>query len=229
MGPFLGFHNVELGYLNRINVKRKRWDEYEEYDPPYIDTGNQLDGCDPVNPSDVNFHSKMQGTPFEIDDYNYPLNPKGRTGMQGRFGLYFWGPNRVINPILMIKTGEYRLMLVMSKNGKVRIQELFVSPFDTSEDLMSFFFIMFGDQSEKQDQNQFEIFNGLKEHDPRNTDNSWIETSVVCAEITNNTSECLSATLDEDYSLIPLNESTLLLFDTTEEEWVRASIAKVIR
>ena len=212
----LSVHKYVPQTVDRCLVKKRNWEEEDaEYDPPYSDSSYLLHGSHPSNPSDVIF--SLQGTLnlFEIDEYNYPLNPLGRTGLQGRNGLSYWGPNQIVHPIIVNEDNDTLFVFLHTMEYRLSIPGLFVSPSDAAEDLLSFFFKMFVGY----DGESHEIYKGIKKHDWRNTDNSWLETTVSCIKTTHS-----SSLLNDfaDCEWIPFGNSTFSLLDTTEDEqWIR--------
>ena len=127
---------------------------------------------------------------------NAPLNPRGRTGMQGRGALGKWGPNHAADPIVTRwhtdESGRRRLQMVAIRradNGQWAIPGGMVDAGEeVSVTLKREFKEEAGSMDDPAEQEQFnrlheELFkNGLPVYtgyvdDPRNTDNAWMETS----------------------------------------------------
>ena len=79
------------------------WDEYKpvEFTAPTTEQHSP----DPVNGHSITAHTwqtRSSSYPYIIDGGSgRPLNPFGRTGVQGRGKLYYWGPNHAADCILM--------------------------------------------------------------------------------------------------------------------------------
>ncbi len=48
---------------------------------------------------ETGLYRKSHEGPIEMDE-GLPLNPMGRTGVQGRGALYRWGPNHCVDPVV---------------------------------------------------------------------------------------------------------------------------------
>lgn len=81
--------------------------EYPGYNPPFVDLprGNtsfrkEGDVPDPNDPNQVPSLGSLETLMVHRDEYGYPLNPMGRTGLRGRGMLDKWGPTPAADPIL---------------------------------------------------------------------------------------------------------------------------------
>lgn len=179
-------------------IKGKSWADPDIKDKEFNPKWNDIDG-------NVNRTSHVQT--YIIKD-GYPLNPVGRTGLSGRGILGRWGPNHAADPIVTRwkksenleqcfdesskkpilqfvavqrrDTGEWALPGGMVDPGEVvtstvkrefleeALNSLENKSFsdDITNKINSFF------------KNGKEIFRGYVD-DPRNTDNSWMETVAV--------------------------------------------------
>lgn len=134
---------------------------------------------------------------YELDDHSLPLNPKGRTGIRGRGLLGRWGPNHAADPIVTRwadkekrilefvaiqrrDTGEWAIPGGMVDAGE-KINETLKREF-CEEALAS---LEASEEERKKLKNEIdnsfsngqEIYKGYV-NDPRNTDNSWMETEA---------------------------------------------------
>jgi ADP-ribose pyrophosphatase len=124
-----------------------------------------------------------------------PVNPSGRTGLRGRGLLGKWGPNQAADPIVTrfcpdrpgvlqlvcVKrrdTGEWALPGGMTEGKPITdtlLQEFMeeatseLSPHDVVQEKLEALFLNSGKL----------VFQGVVDRDPRNTDNAWMETTVV--------------------------------------------------
>ncbi|XP_050680065.1 ADP-ribose pyrophosphatase, mitochondrial isoform X2 [Leptidea sinapis] len=195
--------------VKRLNVSDDRvsWDsEFKDYNPPYY-TSDSVKGKSWADPEidTPNFSPKWNQIERDVNrkshmgHYNivngYPLNPTGRTGLQGRGVLGRWGPNHAADPIvtrwkdvsrdilqfIAIKrgdTGEWALPGGMVNPGEKvltaairEFQEEAMNSFEASEADKENWKEKFKDFFSK----GIEIYRGYVD-DPRNTDNAWMET-----------------------------------------------------
>lgn len=133
------------------------------------------------------------------DDMLYPLNPYGRTGIANRGVLGNWGPNFTAEPIItrLSSDRQFLEMIIVKKSTKNSqdIHERTVDPGEKINDLiLQELDDTFLTKNKKSKNNvKTDITSLLKKKyiykgyvdDPRNTDNSWIETSVYHAHIHN--------------------------------------------
>jgi len=148
--------------------------------------------ADPEDHRSITFNSNRDGvnrisfSKYNLDDQGRPLNPMGRTGLMGRGLLGRWGVNHAADPIVsrfnknllqfvgIIRrdNGELALPGGMVDHGelisKTLVREFCEEALDgvTSKKLENFW------------NNGEVIYEGYVD-DPRNTDNAWIETTVV--------------------------------------------------
>jgi len=137
---------------------------------------------------------------------NRPLNPIGRTGLTGRGRLYRWGPNHAADPVVtrfrLLSTNnskdndlkrEQPIEVVMIKRqdtGEWALPGGMMDPGETAEQTArrEFEEEAIGEMGQNQQKELLdELFSNEKSRllyrgyidDPRNTDNSWMETSAV--------------------------------------------------
>ena len=146
---------------------------------------------------------------YVVNADGYPLNPVGRTGIVGRGLLGRWGPNHAADPIVTRwKRDNAGIVEVDKQTGKPVLQFVAIQRRDSGEwaipggmidsnetistTLMREFmeealnFLKMNDAERKILQNSImefftkgdEIYKGYVD-DPRNTDNSWMETVAI--------------------------------------------------
>jgi hypothetical protein len=141
------------------------------------------------------FQTRPSAHPEQFDQFGKPRNPFGRTGLQGRGGLYKWGVNAAADPIVTrwVKSGAEERKLEVILISRMHGQK---STWGCPGGMLQ------GDESSSVDykeaalQNAKKAFNAklsgvdLKSAKPssivykgyvddaRNTDNAWMETTV---------------------------------------------------
>ena len=117
-----------------------------------------------------------------IDSKGLPLNPKGRTGIEGRGLLGKWGANFAADPIVIKKVNSATYLWCIKRlSGEWAIPGGMVEYGDTVTKTLS---------KELKEETGMEldfseakiIYEGYVD-DPRNTDNAWMETTVACIEV----------------------------------------------
>ncbi|BHF66640.1 Nudix (nucleoside diphosphate linked moiety X)-type motif 9 [Sparganum proliferum] len=140
---------------------------------------------------------------YVLDGHGLPLNPCGRTGIQGRGCLRYWGPNHAADPIVsrwkVDATGKrcqppiLQFVSILRQNGQWAFPGGMV---DAGEEVTSTLKREFSEEAlnstvadplkkkailEKVEQafrGGVKIYAGYVD-DPRNTDNAWMETVAV--------------------------------------------------
>ncbi|GMS86319.1 hypothetical protein PENTCL1PPCAC_8494, partial [Pristionchus entomophagus] len=138
------------------------------------------------NELDGNVNRKSHNGDYLIDGNGRPLNPVGRTGLSGRGILGRWGPNHAADPIVSrIKDGRLQFVAIKRKdNGEWAIPGGMVDPGEEVSATLKREFgeeALGGKKSAEMDniwRNGRRLYAGYVD-DPRNTDNSWMETVVV--------------------------------------------------
>ncbi len=170
---------------------------YKTYNPHYYVSGGVLNNdctikpngwADPenlylVDRKDVrnSFISTVQ-----FNDRGIPLNPMGRTGIEGRGLLGKWGANFAADPVITrvnpktkqiealliqrVDCGEWAIPGGMVDKGELVTQTLKRELFEETNIQLDF-------------SNAKILFQGYSD-DPRNTDNAWMETSLSCLHLT---------------------------------------------
>lgn len=152
------------------------------------------------NTLDGNVNRESYTGPYQVVN-NFPLNPLGRTGIIGKGILGRFGPNFAADPIVSTwKRNQDNNEIVKHKCGKPILKVLCIQRGDTKEIALPGGMIENGENVSITLKREFaeEALNGkIKEgeldeffskgdevykgyvDDPRNTDNSWMETTAV--------------------------------------------------
>lgn len=185
----------EVTYAHRQAVPAEQRDwatPAPDYHPPELTTewvkttGVELGVSDPESPTEVDFSQRpsFMGD-YSFDDRGRPLNPTGRQGLEGRGDLSKWGPNNAADPVVVAtdpETNDHKILLIRRQDtgawalpgGMVDPGE-HVSKTATRELREEANIDLSGVEGEVVDEGYVD--------DPRNTDNSWIETSARLFEI----------------------------------------------
>ncbi|OAF71847.1 hypothetical protein A3Q56_00397 [Intoshia linei] len=210
----------EVIYRTCVPNKYVNWNKkFQNYDPVYYTDQFLTYSKSPKVDPEINLKAKIMtnilfnkmDTNHNVDrnsfigEYffqnNYPINPKGRTGMTGRGILFRWGPNHVSNCIITrckinkdneiekIKDKQLLEFMIVERrdNGELAIPEFFINTKNIIEMNKNKFIREIYSQYISDDKfnekinslfkNNKEIYRGYSD-DPRNTDNAWIETAA---------------------------------------------------
>lgn len=187
-----------LGYPDRFPVPDEKvlWStEYPEYQPPYhIDDHvlSHIEGkegglgwahSEDVSQVDLNTLESYEGH-IDFDEKGRPLNPHGRTGIEGRGLLGKWGPNFTADSIITreLADGSTEILLIKRDNQQWALPGGIV---DKGEKLSA---TAARELNEETGVNvdmstAVEVYKGYVD-DPRNTDNAWFETSAYHIHLT---------------------------------------------
>lgn len=190
--PYVEYAPVE--YTADVVLRHPPWADPELSDDVHLKF-NQVDGT-------VNRNSYL-GKYVVLN--GRPRNPIGRTGMIGRGLLGKWGPNHAVDPAVTCWLRDDNGSFIM-KDGRPILQFVAIQRSDTGEWALPGGMVDAGESLSVALKREFneEAVNNLKIHhvervkeeidkafangiemfkgyvdDPRNTDNAWIETSVV--------------------------------------------------
>ena len=164
--------------------------EWDEYTPPYFVDQHVLDQyraegvsgwADPEDLTHLQHNFTSFTGPISLDPSGRPLNPVGRTGIQGRGELGKWGANFAGDPIVTRIDPESHLLQIalieredcgeralpggMAEKGENPQETLAREMREETTALLSFF-------------NSPIVYQGYVD-DRRNTDNAWIETTAA--------------------------------------------------
>jgi ADP-ribose pyrophosphatase len=181
----------EVGYEHRMHIPEKSapWDTaWPDYNPPRFTTdwvrttGVELGASDPESPADVDFSTRPSFVSggYTLDEAGYPRNPMGRQGLGDRGDLAKWGPNQAADPVVIAIDPQ-------TKNRKI----LLVRRQDTSQWALPGGMVDPGEHVSKTARRELLEETGVDLGDvegevvyegyvvdPRNTDNSWMETTA---------------------------------------------------
>lgn len=166
-------------FANGVERKGGGWAGWA--DPPFV-------------PTDIMERESYEGN-IQLDNNGFPLNPKGRTGMIGRGLLGKWGPNHAADPIVTRydPNNSNQLQVAVIKRKDCGDWALPGGMVDSGESISRTLEREFqeeagnlkGKEKEEFDSMSAELFSNGKViyrgyvDDPRNTDNSWMETTAV--------------------------------------------------
>lgn len=192
-------------YPERFHVPKEKvsWQTpFDEYQPIEYTSPKVLAGPIWADPADF---SKMKGKSFEsfqgtirLDFEGKPLNPVGRTGLTGRGLLGKWGANQAGDPVVTRihpTSGALEILLIQRKdNGQWAIPGGMQDPGELISTTAK-------RELEEETGAQVDyssapiIYQGYVD-DPRNTDNAWMETSVIHVHLKNASTQTIEAGSD---------------------------------
>ncbi|MGF7229359.1 MAG: NUDIX domain-containing protein [Candidatus Saccharibacteria bacterium] len=180
---------------SRVSVPAEyiSWDiDFPGYQPAFVDLPRghssfrkEGDQPDPDNPHDIPYFTSLEVTNVLRDESGAPRNPLGRTGMAGRGMLDKWGPTPAADLVLLRTnpdTGELETLLINRGDtgelafpgGKVDEGE------DPRQTAVREIIEETGLKSERplDFSGAVIVYQGYVD-DSRNTDNAWMETTVL--------------------------------------------------
>lgn len=187
---------VELGLpgVERYPVPDDKVDwqtEYPEYNPPIVDLPRgdtsfrkEGDAPDPADPSQVESFTSLETGSVDRNEQGAPLNPMGRTGLSGRGMLDKWGPTPAADPVLTRdnpQTGVREALLIQrGDTGEWALPGGKVDPGETPAEAAGRELVEeAGVRGVELDFSTGKtVFEGYAD-DSRNTDNAWMETTVM--------------------------------------------------
>lgn len=235
-------------YPDRFPVPDEKvsWEiSYPEYNPPYFTAQKVFDAYKKytetkigrvVNPEDISkFDRKLtsyETAQIKFDKNGRPLNPLGRTGLQGRGVLEKWGPNFAADPVitrLNPLTGQFEMLAIKRKdNGQWAIPGGKVEEGEkVSETARREFEEEAGVTLDMSD--AVEIYKGYVD-DPRNTDNAWFETSVFHKHLSPELVRLINPKAGSDAEEViwlPLTEGNLNNLYASHGEFIRLALARL--
>ncbi len=180
-----------------VPPRKRLWEKpFPEYNPPYYVSQKVLKNNEWADPEDIQKIKIKELKSFEgkikLNKDKVPLNPRGRTGLQGRGLLGKWGPNFAADSIITkenIKTGKLQILLIKRQDtnkwalpgGMVKNNEKFLKT--ANRELKEETGLDIKNKNHKI--KQYIIYQGYT-NDPRNTDNAWIETTVIHTHLPKN-------------------------------------------
>jgi len=191
------------GYPKRFPVPDEFVDwknEYPDYKPvEFTADGTKKNSKDLSDPKEIKeIHKRLTyEPPIRVDqESGRPLNPRGRTGLSGRGTLYNWGPNHAADPIVTKSDEDGNVYMVAIKRKDTGVWAIPGGMVDPGETVSVTLRREFEEEagaveSEEErktlkkllnelfdEKNAQRIYKGYVD-DPRNTDNSWMETAAI--------------------------------------------------
>lgn len=159
-----------------------------------------------------------------------PLNPLGRTGLQGRGLLGRWGRNQAGDPLVTrISPDNDRIQLLVIERRDSGLKALPGGMVDEGEDIAATVARELAEEtSAKLDfSNATMIFAGVVD-DPRNTDNAWMETTVLHRHLTAEEQAQLTLKAGDDASAVhwvTIDQELLSSMYASHADYVRLAIS----
>lgn len=168
--------------------------DYPEYEPPFIDIPRgkssfrkKGDKADPADPREIAEFSSLETSVVQRDQYGRPLNPMGRTGISGRGMLDKWGATSAADPLLTRhnpETGALEILLIQRGDtgewglpgGKVDEGE---EPWQAAGRELREEARVRGVRIDFSSAERTKVIYAGYADDSRNTDNAWMETTVL--------------------------------------------------
>lgn len=228
------------GYPPRQTVAEKdaRWTRpIAGYEPPEYTADvvfrNEGKWADPKNVEDVNrkflTRTRTGEVPAALDAQGRPLNPLGRTGLRGRGLLGRWGRNQAGDPLLTRvhpETGRLQLLVIERKDsGQKALPGGMV---DEGEDIAGTVARELSEEtSAKLDFSDAAVlFTGVVD-DPRNTDNAWMETTVLHRHLTPAAQNSLTIKAGDDakaVNWVDIDQGLLSSMYASHADYVRLAL-----
>ncbi|MFZ2049164.1 MAG: NUDIX domain-containing protein [Minisyncoccia bacterium] len=173
------------------------------------------------------FHSYEDVLNF--DKNGLPLNPRGRTGIEGRGLLGKWGANFAADPIvtrLNPQTGLLEMLAIQrNDNGEWAIPGGMVDEGESAtETLKREFKEEVGIDLDMSD--AVEVYKGYVD-DPRNTDNAWMETTARHKHLLSELAERLNPEAGsdaKDFQWLALNKESMSTLYASHSDLIRKAI-----
>lgn len=167
--------------------------------------------------------------PVTLDALGRPLNPLGRTGLQGRGLLGRWGRNLAGDPLVTRVSPEHgRIQLLVIERKDLGLKALPGGMVDEGEDIATTVARELSEEtSAKLDfSNATKIFAGVVD-DPRNTDNAWMETTVLHRHLTTEEQAQLTLKAGDDASAVhwvDINQELMSAMYASHADYVRMAM-----
>ncbi|MBP6854904.1 MAG: NUDIX domain-containing protein [Candidatus Pacebacteria bacterium] len=165
--------------------------DWPEYDPPYFvhdsvlkkSMAGEIEAEDAYKNINQRFSKVIHRIAHDIE--GRPLNPCGRTGIRGRGLLYQWGANRAVDIVMVTVHPRTGLLCFLAiKRADNGMNAVVGGMVDKGESKVTAALRELGEevpQFKNFDQRLVKRMYRKYSDDYRNTDNSWIETTVFFA------------------------------------------------
>lgn len=164
--------------------------DFPGYDPPFVDVprGNtrfrkEGDRPDPADPREIANFSSLEVSEVQRDPDRYPLNPRGRTGLRGRGMLDRWGPTQAADPVATRRNEGGDLEVLLIRRGDTGEWALPGGKVDPGEQPWETAGRELGEEAGLSgvdiDFSQSETLYSGYVPDTRETDNAWMESTVL--------------------------------------------------
>jgi len=234
------------------------WSVHCTYAPIEVNKFELIEKWEPDEPRDASAIPQLckrvsyEG-PIVLDaSTGRPLNPRGRTGVSGRGLIPKWGPNQAADPIVTrfdpARPTVVQMVAIQRKHGarEWAIPGGFVDPGDTvSKTLRKEFTEEAGNLTDPEQQALFTrltdelfasgrvVYQGYVD-DPRNTDNTWMETTAYHFHCSPELSAMLPLAAGDDASdvmWLDIDDSIDKYANlyASHKEWVDAVAVKIRR
>lgn len=182
--------------------------DHPDYNPINFDEprSRQGDIVDPADPGLINWNTRTSFTGgIELNIKGRPINPAGRTGIEGRGKLNSWGPTLAADPVITRTNPDGQieaLLVVRADNGKIAFPG---GKLDFEESTHEYEDERHAATREAYEETGFRvdmssarvIYRGYVD-DERNTDNAWMETVALHIHVDYEESELQPLEAQED-------------------------------
>ncbi len=218
------------------------WPEYtpSDHDLPraLTDKAKEGDYADPQYPWEIDWSKRSSFVgdgKIHFDAQGYPLNPVGRTGIEGRGMLNAWGPTKAVDAIITRDgpNGETQMLVITrSDNGSLaNIGGKF--NVNSSNEVIEQVLDAANRETEEEggidlDFSKARMIRKGYVDDERNTDNAWMETIVLHLHLSEEEAEALVLQAQEedvsDAQWVPVNDENLAALNASGEHDTRMAL-----
>lgn len=187
--------------------------------------------ADPPDWRQVDFSTRQthaEGGALYLDDSGRPLNPAGPTGKSGRI-LGKWGPNQAADPVVfrIANDAAFEMLAIERKDtgawaipgGMVDDGESAAAAAARELREEASVTIDFDDAHQ--------VYAGVVDADPRNTDHAWMETTVLAVVVREGSQSIVPAAGDDarNAQWVRLDDASLRSLYANHAEFVREALA----